>query len=132
MTRKLTDDEIKTWQDAVKDGFRDLAHLKTEKQAAKPKVQANNIDAKLDLHGLTLERAHKKFIEFIYVCVMDDLRKLLVITGKGHSNKNGAGKIREEFPKWCEADYLAPLISSCRPAELRHGGDGAFYVVLRA
>ncbi len=126
MTRKLTDDEIKTWQEAVKEGFRDLAHVKKEKLPEKPKVRTNLIDAKLDLHGLTLERAHKKFLEFIYIAAMDDMRKLLVITGKGKP-----GKIREEFPKWCEADYLAPLISSCTNAEPRHGGAGAFYVNLR-
>mgnify|MGYP000243375229 CR=1 FL=1 len=97
-----------------------------EKSKEKPKVQTGVIDAKLDLHGLTLERAHKKFLEFIYFAIMDDFKKLLVITGKGNP-----GKIRDEFPKWCGADYLAPLISSCRSAELKHGGDGAFYVTLR-
>lgn len=126
MTRKLTDEELKTWQEAVKEGFRDFSFELKEKGKEKHVVQTGAIDAKLDLHGLTLERAHKKFMEFIYFAVMDDLKKLLVITGKGNP-----GKIRDEFPKWCSADYLLPLISSCKPAEFRHGGDGAFYVTLR-
>jgi DNA-nicking Smr family endonuclease len=128
MTRKLTDDEIKTWQHAVKEGFRDFAPALKEKLQEKPKVQTGTFDARLDLHGLTLERAHKKFLEFVYFAIMDDLKKLLVITGKGSGN---TGRIREELPKWCSADYLAPLISSCKQAELRHGGEGAFYVTLR-
>lgn len=126
MTRKLTDEEIKAWQEAVKEGFRDFIPALKEKAALMPKVQTHAFDAKLDLHGLTLERAHKKFLEFVYFAVMDDLKKLLVVTGKGNP-----GKIRDEFPKWCSTDYLAPLISSCRTAEIRHGGEGAFYVVLR-
>ena len=129
MTRKLTDEDIKLWQKAVKEGFRGQDSGFGAKESPNPSSRTLNpagIQARLDLHGLTVERAHKKFLEFIYIAMMDDFRKLLVITGKGQP-----GKIRAELPKWCEADYLAPLISSCKPADLKHGGEGAFYVTLR-
>lgn len=127
MTRKLTDEEVKLWQRAVKEGFVEQLPILREKAKEPPKArQPNSIDAKLDLHGYTIERAHKEFITFIYMCVMEEKHKLLVITGKGNP-----GKIREEFPKWCEADYLMPLISSCQVAAPMHGGAGAFYVTLR-
>jgi DNA-nicking Smr family endonuclease len=131
MTRKLTDEEIKLWQKAVKKGFRFQDLEGGEKKAPNVESRTLNpkrIDARIDLHGLTLEKAHKRFMEFIYAASMDNLKKLLVITGKGSGN---TGKIRSELPLWCDADYLKPLITSCKPAEQKHGGDGAFYVTLK-
>jgi len=60
MTRKLTDDEIKEWKNAVKEGFRQKALGISEEKNLKP--AANKLMPKLDLHGMTLERAHKKFM----------------------------------------------------------------------
>jgi DNA-nicking Smr family endonuclease len=128
MTRKLTDEEQELWRRAERDGFSVQRLALSEKKTpnAKPQTQNAKPQAKLDLHGLTLEKAHKKFLEFIYYAVMDDLKKLLVITGKGNP-----GKIREEFPKWCDADYLKPYIASCKIAEPKLGGAGAFEIKLK-
>lgn len=127
MTRKLTEEEVKLWQKAVRDNFREQSILFSEKKTPAPKPRsAQTIDARLDLHGHTIERAHMEFVEFVFAASMDGYKKLLVITGKGNP-----GKIRTEFPKWCGVDYLRPFIASCAEAAPIHGGAGAFYVNLR-
>lgn len=126
MTRKLTNDEIKEWKNAVKEGFRQQATGISEKSSLKP--NANRLMPKLDLHGMTLERAHKKFMEFVAIEFMEGSKKLLVITGKGTNNN---GRIKKELPHWCEAQPLNEVILSCLPAETKHGGDGAFYIKLK-
>lgn len=87
------------------------------------------IDGKIDLHGLTLAEAHRQFMSFISQKIKNGSRFLLVITGKG----DGAGKgvIRQNLPKWCDEYPLKAHILRIRPAKLKHGGDGASYILLR-
>jgi len=123
MTRKLTDDEIQEWKNAVKAGFRQQSANISEKTPLKPNTKS--LMPKLDLHGMTLERAHKKFIEFVAISYMEGAQKILVVTGKGNP-----GKIKYELPQWCEAAPLNEVIITCLPAEIKHGGEGAFYIKL--
>jgi DNA-nicking Smr family endonuclease len=129
MTRKLTDEEKELWRKAEKDGFRFSGLDVREEKARNPKTEPRkSIDARLDLHGLTIEKAHKKFLEFLYNAVIDEQKKLLIITGKG---PEGKGKIKEELPKWCDTDYLAPFVSSCKIAPAEMGGNGAYIIKLK-
>jgi DNA-nicking Smr family endonuclease len=56
-------------------------------------------------------------------------RVLLVITGKGRSSRPGL--IRAGLADWLDASRHRPRIAALRPAHRRHGGGGAFYLVLR-
>jgi DNA-nicking Smr family endonuclease len=63
-------------------------------------------------------------------------RLVLVITGKGKTGANAFptplnGLLRTALPGWLETPALRPFIAAVRPAHPRHGGAGAFYVVLR-
>jgi DNA-nicking Smr family endonuclease len=42
-----------------------------------------------------------------------------------------AGVIRRRLPEWLAAAHVRPLVSGYAPAHPRHGGAGAFYVLLR-
>ena len=42
-----------------------------------------------------------------------------------------AGVLRRNVPAWLTASPVAGRILTIVPAHLRHGGDGAFYVILR-
>ena len=128
MVRKLTEQELKDWQEALKAGVRSQALEFKEKKSLKSKITATIYQAKIDLHGLTLEKAHKKFLEFIYFACVDNLKNVLVITGKGSAT---GGKIRAELPHWANADYMNGIISSCLPAPKNLGGDGAFIIKLK-
>lgn len=92
-----------------------------------------SIDARLDLHGLTLALAHDRLLRFILAQYKKQARCLLVITGKGARDETGKGQgvIRKNLPHWLDTPDIAPLILSLTPAHAQHGGSGAFYVYLR-
>lgn len=87
------------------------------------------IEGMIDLHGLTQSQAHSKVRSFLLRAAETGKRCLLVITGKGKGP--GGGVLRKSLPHWLEDPALAPLILSTAPARLHHGGDGAFYILLR-
>jgi len=86
------------------------------------------IDAKLDLHGLTQKEAHRELDYFMNKQTARGARLLLIITGKG---KDLQGVLRTSLPGWLMASEWAKQILTIHPAHLRHGGDGATYVLLR-
>jgi DNA-nicking Smr family endonuclease len=93
-------------------------------------------EARLDLHGMTLEAAHAALTGFILSAHARDLRLLLVITGKGRAPEAGAfpqrhGILRHSVPHWLAAPPLAARVLEVAPAHQRHGGGGAYYVYLR-
>lgn len=85
------------------------------------------VDAVLDLHGLTEEAAHAQFGVFLRRAQALGNRTLLVITGKGRS---GQGVLKRSLSQWVAGDF-AHAVAGLFPAHPRHGGGGAFYVVLR-
>jgi len=89
----------------------------------------SEIDARLDLHGHTQDTAHRELIEFILHESAFGSRCVLVITGKG---RLGAGVLRARLFDWIGDPDLRPLIAGYARAHLRHGGDGATYIFLRA
>ena len=90
------------------------------------------IDGKIDLHGLTLPQAHQKFMGFVARNIQEGARCLLVVTGKGsQESENGRGVIRKNLPLWCEDAVLKPHILQVTPAQPKHGGSGACYIMLR-
>ena len=86
------------------------------------------IDASLDLHGLTLARAHQRLVRFIEQAESRQFRTLLIITGKGRA---GEGVLRREVPVWLKQPPLADRILALEQATGQDGGGGALYVRLR-
>lgn len=86
------------------------------------------IGSRIDLHGLTLDRAKPALENFIFGAVERGDRVVLVITGKGTM---GEGMIRRLTPEWLSAPPLRALVAGMQPADRRHGGDGAMYVALK-
>lgn len=83
------------------------------------------IDAMLDLHGMTQSNAHNALVAFIEKQVKLESRRLLVITGKG------SGILRASLPRWLTAPNLNKYILAFDVAKAKHGGDGAYYVLLK-
>lgn len=96
-------------------------------------------EAKLDLHGLTLERAHLQLIWFIPEARRSGKRMVLVVTGKGGDYQARASGIerprgvslRESAPRWLNSPPLSQHVNGVYQAHERHGGGGALYVYLR-
>jgi DNA-nicking Smr family endonuclease len=84
----------------------------------------------LDLHGHTLAAAHTQLQAFVRQAVQAQHRLVLVITGKGNVG-DGGGVLRRALPLWLHDAALSPFIIGFRAASGKHGGNGAFYVVLR-
>lgn len=95
------------------------------------------IDATLDLHGMTQDQAYARLVRFIDFAASSGSRTVLVVTGKGRGERPvpfaeaPRGILRERFLGWVEAEPLAGRIASVRSAHQRHGGRGAFYVLLK-
>ncbi|BAT58236.1 hypothetical protein GJW-30_1_00759 [Variibacter gotjawalensis] len=89
-----------------------------------------DIDARIDLHGMTQERAHSALLRFIRNAQGDDLRLLLVITGKG-ARDGERGVLRRVVPQWLALPDMRSYVVGFETASIRHGGEGALYVRVR-
>ena len=88
------------------------------------------IEARLDLHGMTQEEAHRALARFIHRTQENGARMVLVITGKG-SATGGGGVLRAVVPRWLNEAGLRPRVLSFAWAQPKDGGSGALYVLLR-
>jgi DNA-nicking Smr family endonuclease len=97
-------------------------------------------EARIDLHGLSAERAHRALDRCIAAALARGQRLILVITGKGGRDGGGpdapfmrlpAGLLRREVPRWLRAGRHAARIVGIYEAHPRHGGAGALYVYLK-
>ncbi len=88
------------------------------------------VEARLDLHGLTQDQAHRQLLSFIRRAAAAGTRCVLVVTGKG-SVSQGGGVLRRRLPDWLAQGDCRPLVLAVTRARRAHGGDGAFYVLLR-
>ena len=106
------------------------AHGKLKQGKLKP-------EAKLDLHGMTLDQAHPRLTAFILKAYQSQKRLVLVVTGKGKMRDDGGpipvrlGVLRHQVPQWLTTPPLAQVVLQMTEAHLRHGGGGAYYVYLR-
>jgi DNA-nicking Smr family endonuclease len=88
------------------------------------------VEARLDLHGLMQDEAHRALDRFVVRAHEQGLRTVLVITGKG--GVGGArGVLKEAVPRWLNEAPLRPRVLSCSWAQPKDGGAGALYVLLR-
>ena len=91
------------------------------------------IDAEIDLHGMTAERARAALARFLRRKQLEGARCALVVTGKGRRMDSGGepGVIQSALPGWLAADDLRGMVFAHRLAHPKHGGDGACYVFMR-
>ncbi len=94
-------------------------------------------EARIDLHGMTVAEAHGELIRFVMNAHADGLRLVLVITGKGKRREDHGpipqrmGALRHQVPHWLALPPLGPAVQQVATANLKHGGEGAYYVYLR-
>ncbi len=99
-------------------------------------------DAKLDLHGLTENAAHRTLLLFLKGAQQRHHKLVLVVTGKGKPadadapfdmelHERSRGVLKAAVPRWLGEREFAGLIAGTRSAHRRHGGAGALYVYLR-
>ena len=87
------------------------------------------IDARLDLHGMTQTRAHRALSDFLHRAHGDGLTFVLVITGKGKMGvESERGVLRRQVPQWLGLPEFRSLVVGFEEAHIGHGGEGALYV----
>lgn len=93
----------------------------------------NEIDARLDLHGMTQSRAHRALHGFLHRAHSEGLTFVLVITGKGKVGGSEAerGVLRRQVPQWLSLPEFRSLVVGFEEAHIGHGGEGALYVRIR-
>jgi DNA-nicking Smr family endonuclease len=115
---------------------------RTEQKLTRGNVE---IESRLDLHGMGLEEARIRLLDFLSQRRMQGFRLVLVITGKGTSPFSGhtlhgrdhfyaperEGRLRRQLPEWLHEAQFRAHVSGFQQAHPKHGGGGAFYVKLR-
>jgi len=91
------------------------------------------MDGTIDLHGMSREKAHVALSGFIRHHYDRGSRCLLVITGKGlrQNGEQQRGILREMLPQWLAEPGLRGIILAFDVARPKHGGSGAYYILLR-
>jgi DNA-nicking Smr family endonuclease len=86
------------------------------------------IEARLDLHRMTVEEARREVFGFVQDCVRYGLRSVIILHGKGERNPDGIAQLKSYLAKWLPEleDVLA-----FHSAQKHHGGTGAVYVMIR-
>lgn len=75
---------------------------------------------KLDLHGMTAQRAFHALVSFLRTAHTEQARCVEVITGRGSGETGGV--IRREFPHWLNLPEIRPLIlGAAHPHALNQG-----------
>lgn len=90
----------------------------------------SEIEARLDLHGMTQMRAHRALTGFLHRAHHDGLTFVLVITGKGRSGGE-SGVLRRQVPEWLSLPEFRAFVVGFEEAAISHGGEGALYVRIR-
>jgi DNA-nicking Smr family endonuclease len=93
-------------------------------------------DFTLDLHGHTLASAHARLDDGLTQAKALGARVVLLITGKSRPAEaadrgHQRGAIRAKVLDWLAAGPHASSIAAVRKAHIRHGGEGALYLILR-
>jgi DNA-nicking Smr family endonuclease len=90
------------------------------------------IEARLDLHGMTQARAHRALSGFLHRSHGDGLTFVLVITGKGKVGaESERGVLRRQVPQWLSQPEFRTFVVGFEEAHIGHGGAGALYVRIR-
>jgi len=98
-----------------------------------------DIDGTIDLHGYRQVQAQSALAGFLVRMRASGARCVLVVTGKGRAIEAGEdyltpqpGVIRRRLPEWLSGQGVREHVSGYASAHPRHGGSGAYYVLLKA
>lgn len=86
------------------------------------------LDARLDLHRMTVEAAREEVFLFIREAVAYDLRNVLIVPGRGNHSSSPEAILKSYVNKWLPEFDDVQAFCSAIPS---HGGTGAVYVMLK-
>ncbi len=86
------------------------------------------IEARLDLHKMTVDQARQQVFDFVREAMAMDLRTIMIVHGRGHHNKSGTSVLKSYINHWLP--QIAEVQAYCS-AQPQHGGAGAVYLMLK-
>lgn len=134
MSQDLPDKDRKDW-----DAFLASNNKLKDKDQIEFKKDSFQIKS-LDLHGYTLEEANKKVEEFINTSYLNNVKKLIIVTGKGLHSKNYENPyvskdlsiLKYSVPEYIKKNKnLMKKIIELKEANIKDGGAGSFYIYLK-
>ena len=136
MNKKLSNKDKKDWKNFISSKEKlldkDKFFFKKDKNL--------NLLKTIDLHGLSLDVANKKIDEFINICFVKKIKKIIVITGKGNRSQTinnpyiskDLSILKNSVPEFIKSNLnLMKMIKSIEEAKIEDGGSGAFYIYLK-
>ena len=107
-----------------------LEKLVSPQSLGRKEFRRIKVDARLDLHGLTLTEGYEVLERFLMGAQERGVKTILVITGKGSLSSQNT--LRHQLPRWLKETPLSALVSFLQhPVKPKDGGQGAFYVGVR-
>lgn len=122
---------------AIHDHIRQAPVQMDQKSFGKLKRGKLRPEGKIDLHGMTVDRAHPVLTGFVMNAHAQGKRLILVVTGKGKERDEGGpipvrlGVLRHQVPQWLQMQPMKSVVLQIAQAHVSHGGGGAYYVYLR-
>ncbi len=95
------------------------------------------IEAELDLHGYTEDKAYNRVISFVKNAYLSKKRCIAIITGKGlHKNYEdnifaSRGVLKNLVPQWLNQTELRAMILAITHPKPEKGGEGVIKILLR-
>ena len=136
MNKKLSNKDKKDWKNFISSKEKlldkDKFFFKKDKNL--------NLLKTIDLHGLSLDVANKKIDEFINICFVKKIKKIIVITGKGNRSQTinnpyiskDLSILKNSVPEFIKSNSdLMKKIKNIKEAKAEDGGSGAFDIFLK-
>ena len=134
MTDNISEKDKKDWEAFLSDSEK----LPNKDDGSKKEKHSKT--RSIDLHGYTLEQANKFIYDFIINSYKNEIKKIIVVTGKGlHSDNEKNPYVSKDLSilKYSVPEYilnnknLMTKINEIKEANIEDGGSGAFYIYLK-
>ena len=134
MSNDISDRDKKDWQEFV--SSKKKLYDKDQKKQTETFVDIRSID----LHGYTLEEANQVIEAFINKSYLENVKKLIIVTGKGLHSQNEKNPyvskdlsiLKYSVPEFIKGNQnLMKKIIEIKGADIKDGGSGSFYVYLK-
>jgi len=131
----VTNEDKKVWKTFVDN----LSNLPDKDLSKFENVLIKEVQV-LDLHGLSLDEANKKVETLIDKYFIEGVEKIIIITGKGLRSKiiddpyisKDLSILKYSVPDYINSNLkIKNKIKSISKAEIKDGGEGAFYIFLK-
>ena len=136
MNKKLSPEDLRAWKNFTlnKKPIENKDYYLDQQKTSITKIR------KVDLHGYSLDEANKKIEKFIDKYFRERIEKIIVITGKGLRSKiennpyisKDLSILKNSVPDYINSNLkIKNKIKSISKAEIKDGGEGAFYIFLK-